>query len=160
MTSTSAARRLLRSFASRAAVIAALGAIAIPALAATGAVPVVVAETPVEVLVTATSTTPQSYFNVLYTVPAGKMLIVDSMTLVSTLASQSTPLGAVVLNRDASSNLVSLVTVSAPAGTPAASTQPMHLHVAAGNTLLANVFSTSGTIGAYVSFSGHLVDTP
>ena len=144
-----------------------------PARTAGGPVPVTVANAPLAVVTTggtpvegfinvATSSSSSSFDNLVYTVPAGKQLIVESMTLFPQSISPAPGYSALVMNTDGVGNTVSFSTVNAGPGTGAfsAATQPMHMHVGPGGAVLVSVFKTSGRIDVIVSLSGHLEDAP
>ena len=147
-----------------------------PARTAGGPIPVTVANAPLGV--TATEGQPvegyvaitdpihtDSRFNLVYTVPAGKQLIVESMSLFCDRLDNTDSYSGLVFNVDSTPipTLVSYATLSAEPGTSTltATTQPMRLHVGPGGKVAVSVFKT-GTVGinAVVSLSGHLVDVP
>lgn len=143
------------------ALAVALSGLAASAFAAAGAVPVVVAaDTPVLSHVAVTGAGTAVFNTALYTVPAGKMLIVDSLSLVAAPLGASPALVATLVQYDAGNNLLSVNGITAPAGSPPAATQLLRTPVQAGGRLVVNVFSASGAVNAFVDMTGHLVDAP
>lgn len=134
-----------------------------PARGAGAPVPVTLAGQPVETFVDVISPTKNSFGNLLYTVPAGKQLLVQSMTLIGNPLDATIAYTAFVRVANAGGTLVTVASLTAPANTGAiaATTQPMQLHVPAGASVSFNLFrSTTGTIDAFVSLSGLLTDAP
>ena len=144
-----------------------------PARTAGGPIPVTVANTPLAVVttggtpvegyVTVSDPSATSFSNLVYTVPAGKYLVVEGITLLPTLIGTTAGYTGVILHEDAVGNILSLSTLSAGPGVGAVSgtTQPIRIHAGPGDKILANVFKTgAGGISAYVSLSGFLVDAP
>jgi hypothetical protein len=169
------APRLLAGFGTAALVIGVgLFASSRPAHTAGGPIPVSIANLPlpttgpalqpVDVYIHAYSTTNQSYGNLVYTVPAGKRLVVESMTLIQlSLADNTISYTGFVLNEAPNGTVVSVASLSAPAniGAMASVTQPMHFHVGPGGAVEVNVFRPdTGSINVYVSLAGYLVDVP
>ena len=141
-----------------------------PAHTAGGPVPVTVANSPlgvtstegqpVEVYVFANPSPSSS--NLVYTVPAGKELVVESMSLVVGGGSNVSYTG-VVRTLDSTGGLVSFASLSTGVVTAdvATATQPMHLHVGPGGKVYTDVYARgSTTVSGYVSLSGYLIDAP
>ncbi len=181
--------KTLRSFAPRLlagvgmlALLAALGLFAShPAHTAGGPVPVTVSntvqnrdvdssarqpvETSAETILTQNSA--GGFGSVLvYTVPAGKRLVVESVSLFAKYLNFDRAGYTVnVENVDSSNRSLSFTAFTAGPGTGAtsAATQPMRLHVEPGNRVVVTVFDSHqiGDLVAFdVSLSGYLVDVP
>ena len=160
------------------ALLAAVGLFASrPARSVGGPVPVNVANTvtnqdrdsparqPVEVNIQ----TEAPFGNVVYTVPAGKRLVVHSMTLFTDTPGDTGGYTGLVYTTQSSAQgsaagkPVSYASLTAGPGTGAVSavTQPMSLHVEPGGQVGINVLTLSGgPIHVTVSLSGYLVDVP
>ena len=116
---------------------------------------------PVEGQILVSSTDNTAYNKLVYTVPAGKRLIVESMTLTPTGFDSVNGYTALVLNDNSAGTLISFASLAASAGVGATTcvTQPLRLHIEPGGKVLVNVFK-SGTspVEVYISLSGYLVD--
>ena len=165
------APRLLAGFGT-AALVAGVGLFASsrPARSVGGPIPVTVSNAPlgvtstegqpVEVYVNTNTSPPSS--NLVYTVPAGKRLVVESMSLIVGGGSNISYTG-VVRVVDSTGNLVSLASLSTGTVTAdvATATQPMHLHVVPGGKVYTDVYVRGNSlVSGYISLSGYLIDAP
>ena len=165
------APRLLAGFGT-AALVAGVGLFASsrPAHTAGGPIPVTVSNAPlgvtstegqpVEVYVDA-NTSPSSS-NLVYTVPAGKRLVVESMSLVVGGGSNVSYAG-VITTQDSAGDTLSFASLSTGVVTAdvATATQPMHLHVPPGGIVFTTVYARgSSFVSGYISLSGYLIDAP
>ncbi len=143
-----------------------------PARTAGGPIAVSVANTPLAV--TTASGTPaegfieigsptNSVFNkLLYTVPAGKRLSVDTLTLFTGIIGDTSGYTGLIIHKDAAGNEISYFILSAGPGTGGLSgtTQAYHFQAGPGDTIVVDVLKagTGPITQAVVSLSGTLAD--
>ncbi len=117
------------------------------------------ARQPVEASIAILEDSVASANNLVYTVPAGKRLVVQSMTLISNAGSYA----GIVDNVDSVGNVVShaSLTTGVNTGVFPTTTQPMNLHVEPGGKVVIGVDESGDfKVNALVSLSGYLVDVP
>ena len=170
------APRLLAGL-SAAAFVAGVGLFAAsrPAHSTGGPVPVAVTNTvtnqdrdsparqPVEVSTLIFSPSASSMGSLVYAVPAGKRLVVESMSLVGG-GGGGVSYNCFVRNEVSPPNFISFATLSTGLVTTdiATATQPMHLSVEPGGKIMVDIYTrgVAGGFNAFVSLSGYLVDVP
>ena len=168
------APRLLAGFGTL-TLLAAIGLVTSrPAHSGGGPVPVTVvnavqerdspARQPVEKFIQISSVNDSSTKNLLYTIPAGKQLVVESMTFFCGNVGDTNHYVALVRNQDSASTLLSFATLAiGPSTSPFPTvTQPIHFHAGPGSTISVDVASSgnNGISSIAVSLSGYLVDVP
>jgi len=138
-----------------------------------GPIPVTIVNTPVAVSPTAGEQPFElSYNNIntsdkfilidsLYTVPAGKRLLIKSATFFeNTSGGTSARTFTVILIRRGNTDSYATIQTAPNTGALAGATQPMHLSARAGERLLATVTRSSAAFAGVISLSGVLIDAP
>ncbi len=121
------------------------------------------ARQPVDTFMTINGSGLGSASNLVYKVPAGKQLVVESVTFASELLDDPNTYTCQIINKDSTATLLSLAELSIGPGTNVipSVTQPVTLHVRPNGSVLATVYqSGSGSFTVQVSLVGYLVDVP